>query len=139
MITPKIHTTNYYGTLIEVAPDCPVRIAVIPPQRETKTVANIEYDIIANNPYKYTSDEVLFKVFSIKNNITKQNMEQEKKKFFSKGQPCLRSSPLTKQYRWGIHSNSEGKIALYPMESKEYKKLCSDESIKKIKAMKSKR
>jgi hypothetical protein len=58
-----------------------------------------------------------------KNDISKKEFEKEKEKFFSVGQACLRSSPLPKRYGWGVHSNSEGKIAIYAMESNEYKKL----------------
>ncbi len=39
-------------------------------------------------------------------------------------------------YGFGIHSNSEGKIALYGMETSEYQFFLTDDKIKKIKAMK---
>jgi hypothetical protein len=31
-----IHTTNYFNTFIEVAEDCPVIVAEVPPQKEEK-------------------------------------------------------------------------------------------------------
>lgn len=37
--------------------------------------------------------------------------------------PCLSASPLTKRYGWRIHNSEEGKIAIYALESKEYKRL----------------
>ncbi len=133
-------TTNYYNTFIEVAEDCPVKIAEIPPQKgNDKTAANIQFEMINNSPYKYSSDDILFTVNAIKNKISDTNIENEREKFFSKGQPCFRSSPLTKRYGWGVHSNAEGKIAIYAVETDEYKKLSNDKNLKGLKAMRSKR
>lgn len=60
-------------------------------------------------------------------------------KFFSKGQACLRASPLTKTYGFGIHNDKNGKIALFGMETKEYQDFLKNSKIKKVKAMKSSR
>ncbi len=133
-------STNYYNTLIEVAEDCKKNEAVIPPQKENKlTIANIQFDIIYDNPYKYSSDDVIFQAHMIKKNIPNDEYQEERTIFFSKGQPCLRCSPLSKSYAWGIHHNSEGKIAIYPKESIEYSQLINDNKITKIKAMRNKR
>jgi len=105
-----MHTTNYYNTFITVADDCPVNLAEMPPQKANgKTIANIQFEMIKSNPYKFSSDDVLFGVYTIKNKISEKDIEKEREKFFSKGQPCFRSSPLTKRYGWGVHNNSEGK------------------------------
>ena len=133
------HTTNYLNTLIAVADDCPVTVAEIPPQKVEKSSANIAFEMIKNHPYIYTSDEVLFQVYAVKNNLSETNWDTEKQKFFSKGQACFRSSPLAKRYGWGIHFDSAGKMALYAVESAEYKKLYQDANLKIIKAMRSKR
>lgn len=134
-----MHTTNYLNTFIEVADDCPTQSAEIPPQKkENKTVATMQLDMILAHPYRYTSDDVIFHVFATKNNRT-DNLERERELFFSKGQPCFRSSPLTKRYGWGVHNNAEGKIAIYPVESVEYQQFVKDEGLKKVKAMRSKR
>ena len=93
-----MHTTNYFNSFITVADNCPVNVAEVPPQKEEKTVANIEYEMIKNHPYQYTSDEVLFQVFVVKNNVSDTEWNTEKERFFFKGQPCFRSSPLTKRY-----------------------------------------
>ena len=133
-------TTNYYNTFIEVAEDCPVASAEIPPQKGTdKTVANLQFDLLKSSPYQYTSDEVLFSVYASKNEVTATELAAEREKFFSKGQACFRASPLTKRYGWGVHANAEGKIALYALESEEYQKLAGDKSLKVVKAMRSKR
>lgn len=133
-----MHTTNYFNTFIEIAEDSATQSAEIPPQKgEKQTVANMQFDMIMANPYRYTSDDVLFHVFATKNNHT-DNLERERELFFSKGQPCFRASPLTKRYGWGLHNNEEGKIALYPAESTDYQQFVTDDTLKKVKAMRSK-
>lgn len=133
-------TTNYTDTFIEVADDCPVEIAETPPVKgESKTVANLQFEMINNNPYKFSSDDIIFQVYAIKNDITKSEFEKEREKFFSRGQACLRSSPLAKRYGWGVHCNSEGKVAIYAVDSDKYKKFSSDKNLKHLKAMRSKR
>lgn len=136
----KVHTTNYENTLIEVADDCPAAGGEIPPMKsDAKTVAVIEYEMISKNPYKFTSDDVLFQVFAERKDLTESELEEARKQFFSRGQACMRASPLTKRYGWGVHSDNDGKIALYACDSPEYKKFISDGETKTVKAMKSKR
>jgi len=135
-----MHTTNYTNTFIEIAEDSPTGIAEIPPQKgDNKTAANIQFEMVINHPYKYTSDDVLFHVFAVKNSISKNDLKEEREKFFSKGQACFRASPLTKRYGWGVHANEAGKIALYGAGSDEYKKLVKDKTLQHVKAMRSKR
>jgi Family of unknown function (DUF6157) len=134
----KVHSTNYIDTFIQIADDCPTTVGETPPVKaDAKTVANMQFDMINKHPYKYTSDEVLFTIFTERNDINKSEIKNAQALFFSKGQACLRASPLTKRYGWGIHHNGEGKVALYGSETKEYKKLSLDKNIKIVKAMKS--
>lgn len=135
----KQHTTNYIDTLIEVAEDCPVSQAQIPPEKKEKTLANLQYEQISKHPYQYSSDDVIFECHAFKNDISEKEKQKEREKFFSKGQACLRASPLAKRYGFGIHHDHEGKVALFPVESEEYKKLLNDPTIAKTKAMRSKR
>lgn len=135
----KQHTTNYTNTLIEVAEDCPVSQAQIPAEKKEKTLANLQYEKLIKNPYRYSSDDIIFECYAIKNDIPESERQHEREKFFSKGQPCLRCSPLAKRYGFGFHHNAEGKVALVPMESKEYQTLLNDTSISKTKAMRSKK
>jgi len=128
----KQHTTNYTDTFIEVAEDCPVAEAEAPPAKGPKTAAQIEYEMLVNNPYQFTSDDVIYESNGKRKNIARDD-------FFSKGQPCFRSSALTKRYGWGVHNNNDGRIAIYAIESDEYKRLASDDGIKHIKAMRSKK
>lgn len=135
----KQHTTNYINTFIEVAEDCPTSQAQIPPEKKEKTVANLQYEQISRHPYQYSSDDIIFGCYVFKNNISENEKKEAKDQFFSKGQACLRSSPLVKRYGFGIHHNQEGKVAIYPRESEEYQKLLGDNSIVKTKGMRSKR
>jgi hypothetical protein len=132
-------TTNYINTFIEVAEDCPAKAAEIPPVKEEKTAANIQFEMVAHHPYKYTSDDVLFQVYATKNKLSGSKLKEEREKFFSKGQACFRSSPLTKRYGWGVHNDEKGKIAIYPIESPEYKKFVKDKTLQHTRGMRSKR
>lgn len=136
----KTHTTNYTSTLIEIAEDSPVSKALIQVvKNEKKTVANYQFEKLSKKPLKYTSDELLFEIFAERNDISPSEIEGEKEKFFSKGQACLRCSPLTKKNGFGIFHNEESKIQLIPAESDDYQKLLADDSVKKVKPMKSKK
>jgi hypothetical protein len=133
-----MHTTNFKNTFIEVAEDCPVFESEIPKMRtENKSVALLQFEMISQNPYKFTSDEVLFTIHALRNNLS-QN-QSEKEKFFSKGQACFRASPLTKRYGWGIHFDENGKMALYNQDSPEYQKFKSNPDLQQVKAMRNKR
>src|SRR5690625_5876794 len=116
----KVYTTNYFDTFIEVAEDTKSNCGTKPPAKGKKTVAEIQYELIVKNPYKYTSDDILFQVFAVKNNLTKEEFKQAREQFFSKGQPCLRTSPLSKNYGIGIHCVSYGKIAIFGFDKAVY-------------------
>lgn len=135
-----MHTTNYTNTFIEVAEDCPAKNAELPPRKgDQPTIANLHFDMIYDHPYRYTSDDVIFGTHALRNGIPKNEWSEARKLFFSKGQACMRSSPLTKRYGWGIHHDAASKVALYPKESAEYKKLAKSSTVAHVKAMRSKR
>jgi hypothetical protein len=132
-----MHTTNYYNTFIEVAEDCPINSAEVPPQKgEDKSIANLQFEMIVENPYRYTSDEVIFGIHALRKGL-ESNLDAERALFFSKGQACLRASPLAKRYAWGVHHNAEGKVAIFAQDSAEYATFLSDSGVKKVKAMRS--
>ncbi len=134
----KVHTTNYTNTFIQIADDCPANAGEVPPTKgEAKSVATMQFDLINKNPYKYTSDEVLFQVFADRKDLAASEYQEGREHFFSKGQACFRASPLTKRYGWGLHNNADGKIALYGRETPEYQKFSQDKTLKLVKAMKS--
>lgn len=132
------HTTNYQGTFIEVAEDCPVAHAVEPPVAETPSIAALHYRLIAEQPYGRTSDDVIFETYALRNGIDADDAG-ERERFFAKGQPCLRSSPLGKRYGWGTHHDAEGRVALVPRESAEYAALATDPALSHTRAMRSRR
>lgn len=132
-----MHTTNYTSAFIEVAEDCPTDAGKIPPEKQEKTIARMQYELIAEHPYQYTSDEVIFAVYAAKNGVTDAEQEAKKAEFFAKGQPCLRASPLGKSYGWGIHFNDESKMAIYGVDSVDYARFKADPTLKHVKAMKS--
>ena len=135
-----MHTTNYFNTFIEIAEDSPTDKGEMPTVKNDKpTVASLQFDMLYEHPYAYTSDEVLFGVFAIRKGFVPGELDEQRDHFFSKGQACFRASPLTKRYGWGIHSNEKGEIAMYGAETAEYKKFIADDSIKKVKAMRTKR
>lgn len=136
----KVNTTNYINAFIEIAEDCPVKAAEMPLVKgDTKTIANYQFDMLYDHPYKYTSDDVIFGVYAARNGIKKAELKKARGQFFSKGQPCMRTSPLTKRYGWGVHSNEEGKIAIYACESPDYKNFLKNKKLEVVKAMRSKK
>ncbi len=133
----KTHSTNYFNTLIETATDTKVAKGTVPPSKGNKTIAERQYELIASAPYQYTSDDIIFQVYAERKDLTPDEYPAARTVFFSRGQACLRASPLAKNYGYGIHSNSEGKVALYGVETDEYQKFVKDDNTKKVKAMKS--
>lgn len=130
------HTTNYTDTFIEVAEDTKVSCGTRPSSRgDKKTIAELQYELLAKSPYKLTSDDVLFQVFADRNNLTNAEYKLAREQFFSKGQPCFRASPLTKTHGFGVHADSSGKLAIYGMETEQYERFRNDPRLRKIKAM----
>ena len=99
--------------LIEVAEDCHVTCAAIPPDSRQKTIARIGYEVLIENPYRYTERE-FFKVvhFDIRDRLDLKIDTYN-----------IKRSLIVKQYGWGIHRASNGTLALIPMESERYKEL----------------
>lgn len=134
-----MRSTNYYNAFIEVSDDCPVSSAEIPRAKgEKKSVAMLQFDMIYHNPYEYTMDDVVFGVYAVKNSVELQDT-RAREVFFSKGQPCLRASALSKRYGWGIHCDENGKIAIYPVESESYQAYKADKNLTHLKAMRTSR
>lgn len=119
------HTTNYVDTFIAVAPDSKADGAGEPPVKEgaAPSIAARTYAMIAEAPYAHTSDDVVFTVWADRHGVPEAERPAARDAFFSKGQPCLRSSDLGKRYGWGIHADADGRVALYPVGSAEYRAL----------------
>lgn len=135
-------STNYTNTFIQVADDCPVQAAEPPPapaDGKTPSVAALQFDLIAEHPYAHTSDDVLFDVRATRQSIPEAERAAARDEYFSKGQACLRASPLGKRYGWGIHHDEQSRVALVPLGSDEYRTLAADPAVTQVKAMRSKR
>jgi len=129
---------------IEIAPDSPTQKSIVPQQKNGKpTIATIEYELLSDKPYGYTLAELKFATHVQHKQIAptevKAHGKQLREEFFAKPYACMRASPLTKQYGWGAHYDEKGRIAIYPAESKEYKRFVNDKHLKKFSAMRSKR
>lgn len=120
-----MHTTNYVDTFITVAADSAAAGATVPPERATPSVAGLTYRMIADHPYRYTSDDVVFTVWADRHAVPEADRAAARAAFFAKGQPCLRSSDLPKRYGWGVHADGESRVALVPLGSDEYASLAA--------------
>ncbi|WP_010542085.1 DUF6157 family protein [Dietzia alimentaria] len=133
-----MHTTHYAHTLILPAPDTRAESALAPPAGKG-TVAELQYARLAGNDYTWTSDDLLFDVHCQRKGIPDADRPAARERFFSTGQPCLRTSPLAKTYGWALHFDSDGRIALLPMGSERLSELQRDPAVTVRPAMKSSR
>ncbi len=117
---------NYIDTFIQIAPDSKTVEPVVPqPRGGNKSIACIEFDLISNNPYRFTQEEIQFLVFLEREGMSRPKEPDRHRlwgSFFSKPRPCLRSSSLPKNYGWGLHFDAEGKVAVAGVNSPEYKR-----------------
>ena len=132
-----MHTTNYHETLITVSPDTKAQAGTVPVKQGS--IAQLQYALVSANPYVLTSDDVLFEVHARRNGIPDAERAEARAAFFSKGQACLRASPLVKQFGWGVHHDAEGRIALVGVESEDYRALSERADVKSVPGMRSKR
>lgn len=128
----KQHSTNYFNTFIQAAEDCPAKAGTPPPDGEPKSAARRIYEMLAENPYRHSSDDALYAATGQPRGISREA-------FFSKGQPCLRAAALGKRYGWGVHLDGDGKAALYGVETPAYKRLAEDKSLSQLRAMRNAR
>lgn len=132
-------TTNYHDTFLQVAEDCPVQQGTVPPERARPTVARLQFELAAAAPYTLTSDDLLFAVHALRTGIPEGERAAAREAFFSRSQACLRASPLPQRYGWGIHHDAEGRIALVPVGTPEYRRFAEDPSLAQLRAMRSSR
>jgi len=135
---------NPRNQFIEIAPDCTLRAAVIPQEKNgRKSIAAMEFELLISKPYHYTLEELKFAVHVLQKQIPAAEMPARRNELwdelFARPCACMRASPLTKQYGWGVHYDEQGRIAIYAVESEEYRRFAGDSAIKKYSAMRSKR
>jgi hypothetical protein len=140
----KIHTTNYQNAFIGVASDCAAEASKVPPNKAgAPSVAELQYALIAEHPYELTSDEIMFQVHVQRLGLSAKEVAAKRDELwiqlFEKGMACMRASPLTKTYGWGLHFDDAGRVALVAQGSKEYKHLSASKQLKLLAAMRNKR
>lgn len=118
-------STNYYDTFIAVASDSAAKRGTAPTETEDPSIAFRTYQLVREHPYRYTSDEVLFTVHADRAGIPDDERPAARREFFSRPRACLRTSDLARSYGWGFHCDSDGRIALYAVESREYRDFVS--------------
>ncbi len=141
-------THNYFDTFIGVAEDTKATVAAVPePRGGKKTVALMQFEMLSDS-FAYTQEEVLFDVWFARqgeqgkidlDNISDDERASIRETFFAKGQACLRASPLTKAYGWGVIFDDQGRAALCAMESDEYATHATNPDLTVTRAMRSKR
>ncbi len=139
---------NYFDTFIEVAEDTKATIASVPqPRGGKKTVALMQFEMLSES-FAHTQEEVLFDVWFARqgeegkldvDSISDHERATIRETFFAKGQACLRASPLTKAYGWGVIFDEKGRAALCAMESDEYAAHAANPDLAHTRAMRSKR
>jgi hypothetical protein len=83
---------------------------------------------------------LLFEVHRRRRDIARRgDIARARQAFFAKPQACLRTSPLAKQYGWGLHHDGDGRVALYGVETGEYRRLASGGASRVIAAVRSRK
>lgn len=138
---------GYFKTLIAVADDCPVTRSEVPAPRGTKkTVAVLQYEMLAERPFQLTQEDILFGTLLRQREeagdpVPAGEQAALREEYFATDRACLRASPLPKRHGWGLMYDEAGRVALCPMESAEYQAAIASETpgITVIKAMRSRR
>lgn len=116
-----------YHTFVQVAQDCPVTVGVVPTAKKNAkpSIHMIQYELLSTSPYRYTLEDLIYEVHIRHKEFPVEQVEQNgdriRAELFQKSHPCMRASMLPKKFGWGIHYDSEGKLALYGMESEQYR------------------
>lgn len=128
---------GYLNTFIAIAPDCPAKTGIVPDRPDS--IAGLEYMLLSADPYRLTGEDLILAVHTRHKGVADVDIESFKSALFSKPHPCLRASMLPKRYGWGAHYDGNGRIALYGVETDDYRRLISQRDIKVIPAMRSRR
>ncbi len=130
---------SHADTFIPVADDCPATTALPPPAgRAVPSRALLEFELLQGAPCSLDHDALNHEIHC-RQRAAVGDAPLARDKFLAKGHPCLRASSLTRRYGWGAHYDTQGKIAIFPMESSAYSALANDNPTRKLKAMRNKR
>ncbi len=82
-------------TCNKVIVDCKVKFGEVPAQKtEKKTVATMQFEMLRDHPYEFTSDDILFRVHAIKNNIDEKNIKKQRELLFCQRTALLSGFPV---------------------------------------------
>ncbi len=135
----------YTNTFVQIAPDSTATTGIVPTMRgDSKTVPLIEYELLTQSPHQLTQHELIFETYVQRQGITPSEAKRRRQsiwdELFQKSYPCMRASTLTKKYGWGAHYDTEGRLALHAVDSKEYAQFTQPNSgVALVFAMRSKR
>lgn len=115
------------NTFVQVAADCPAGSGVAPElTRDPKPAHVLQHELLSAAAYRYTNDELLFEVHVRRMGMGEAEIAAQREalwqELFAKSHPCMRASPLPKKYGRGVHSDSQGRLALYGRDSEEYRR-----------------
>lgn len=129
-------STNYFQTFITASPDSKVEKGTV--AARPGSIAQLQLALLSE-PYRFTSDELLFEVHAIRNEIAEADRASERDAFLARSQACLRASPLVKQFGWGLHHDENGRVAAFGVETDAYRKLSEQPDLKIVPGMRSRR
>ena len=130
-------STNYTSTFITASPDTKARRGTVP--EKAGSIAAIQHELLAERPYHYTSDDVIFLTHARRADIPRSEWKAARAEFFATPKACLRASPLVKQFGWGLHHDEQGRVALYGVETERYRQFTKQPGMKIIAGMRSSR
>jgi hypothetical protein len=133
----SVVTTNYHDGFITVAPDSLATQANRDPR--SGTVAARQLELLLGSRYSFTSDELLFAVHAERNAISAGQIDGERSQFEAKPKACLRASPLVKTHGWGLHHDTQGRVAAIALEDPAYARFAADPYLKVVAGMRSRR
>ncbi len=116
----KLESVDYVNTFIAIASGASGEVPAPHPRGGKPAIASATFEMIRENPYRYTSGDVIFTVRAGRRGIPDDDRAAARAAFYSTGRPCLRASDLGKRYGWGVHAGARGRLALYPAASPEY-------------------
>jgi hypothetical protein len=116
--------------IVLVALDCPAATATPPPPgRRGRSVAEVQYELLCEEPFRWTENEVLFESWWRRQPAAASASEAEKEsvraEWLRGSRPCLRASPLPQRYGWGLVFDAEDRVALCAVESEAYRTLAA--------------
>lgn len=137
------HSTNYTNTFITIAADSDAASGRVPPERTRPSAAQRVHAWVTAAPYRFTSDDLLFRLHADKHGIPESERATARAAFFDTPRPCMRANALPKSYGWGVHHDAEGRVALVAAGTDAYERLASgagpDGPVTVVAAMRSRR